>query len=143
MSKERFVRWQGYTMTQMSVVVALLGALSLAALAFSMSLAQDTSFKPVGCQAVAFVVAAVLFLVSTLCSVGANLTRLLDFRLTAKKVRGAEAVPEQFGADSDGYGRATWFLVWVTVYTLLAGVVLLAWGVLPSAFARVLSGAGL
>lgn len=143
-SRERFVRWQAYTTAQMSVVVALLGALSLAGLGFSVSLAQDQAFKPVGSHAVAFLAASLLFFLATLFSVGANLTRLIDFRLTAAKVRaGSTAVPPTFlGAGVKCYSKATWFLVWSTVLSLLFAVIFLGCGVLPGIFSRVLSGAG-
>lgn len=140
----RFVRWQSYTMAQMSVVLALLGALSLSAFGYSVALAQDAEFKPIGWQAYAYIAAALSFLIACLASVVANLTRLLDFRLTARKARGRDGDPEgAFGLDSNAFGKATWALVWITTATLTLGIILMASVILPGAFSRVLSGAGL
>jgi len=124
---ERFVRWQGQTMAQLSVVLSLVGVLALGGLGLSFSLVQQLSFNPVGCYAIFFLVASFSFLVAALSSVAATITRLLDFRLTAKKVRNG-AVEEPltfFGTDASGYGKATWRLLWSTLLFLTLSVVLL------------------
>lgn len=125
---ERFVRWQGHTMGQMSVVLALLGSLSIGGLGLCFSLLQQASFKPSGIYAAAFLIALLALFIASLSSIAATVTRLLDFRLTAQKIRrGEQDEPlTYFGADSTGYGKATWRLFWCTAISLCIAVVLLS-----------------
>lgn len=127
-NKERFVRWQGQAMAQMSVVLALLSSLSIAGLGLSFSLLQQTSFKPTGCYAVLFLLALLAFFVASLAAIVATITRLLDFRLTAQKVRNGEQVDPltYFGTDATGYGKATWRLFWCTAISPCLAIVLVA-----------------
>lgn len=125
---ERFIRWQGNTMGQMSIVLGLFATLSVGGLGFCFSLLQHSSFKPTGWYAAAFIMTLLSFLVASLSGVAATVTRLLDFRLTARKVRCGE--PEEpltfFGTDASGYGKATWHLLWCTSVSLCLAVALLA-----------------
>jgi len=125
---ERFVRWQGHTMAQMSVVLALLGSLSIGGLGLCFSLLQQGSFKPTGCYATAFLLTLVALFIASLSSITATVTRLLDFRLTAQKVRsGDQDEPlTYFGTDATGYGKATWRLFWCAAVSLFIAVVLLS-----------------
>lgn len=124
---DRFIRWQGHTMAQMSVVLALLSTLSIGGLGLSFSLIQQPSFKPVGCYAVAVLFALLCFFVSSLVSIIATVTRLLDFRLTAQKIRNGtqDESLTYFGTDANGYGKATWRLFWVAAVSLFIAVILL------------------
>jgi hypothetical protein len=127
MSSERFVRWQTQTIAQLSGAFSLFAALSIGGLGFTFSLLGRENFVPVGCYAVAFLLSMVCFFVASACSVAATVTRLLDFRLTAQKVRnddGFEPITF-FGTDANGYGRATWRLFWVMLATFSIGVLLL------------------
>lgn len=125
---KRFIRWQGHTMAQMSVVLALLSGLSLGGLGLCFSLLQQPSFKPSGGYAAIFLLTLLALLVAVLSSITATVTRLLDFRLTAQKVRSGEQDEPltDFGTDATGYGKATWRLFWCTAVLLCIAVVLLS-----------------
>lgn len=71
---ERFVRWQGHTMAQMSVVLALLGGIALGGLGLCFSLLQEDSFKPAGSYATVFLLALLALFVAALASIAANVT---------------------------------------------------------------------
>ncbi len=142
--KERFVRWQGHTMAQMSVVLALLGTLSLGGLALCFSLLQQSSFKPSGLYAAAFLVCLLALLIASVASISATVTRLLDFRLTTQRLRhGVQVEPlTYFGANANAFGKATWRLFWCAAGSLILAVVLLALVVAKIYLGRVLDAVG-
>lgn len=111
-NKVLFVRWQGHTMAQMSVVLALLSSLSIAGLGLCFSLIQRSSFNPTGCYAVIFLLCLFALFIASLSAITATVTHLLDFRLTAQKVRNGEQDEPftYFGTSANGYGQATWRL---------------------------------
>jgi hypothetical protein len=115
-------------MDQMSVVLALLSSLSIAGLGLCFSLVQQLSFKPTGCYAVLFLFALVALFIASLSAITATVTRLLDFRLTAQKIRNGEQDEPltYFGTDANGYGKATWRLFWCTTISLCIAVVLVS-----------------
>ena len=121
---DRFVRWQSQSMAQMSVALALLSGLSFGGLALCFSQVQIDSFKPVGSDALVFLAGMSALLVASFSSVTATVTRLLDFRLTAQKVRRekSEAFVTYLGTDATGYGKATWRLLWLTAACLLIAI---------------------
>lgn len=106
MGNERFVRWQGQTISQLSTALALFSGLSVGGLGFLLSLLRDASFKPTGILAVLFLLAFLSLLVASISSCAAVVTRLLDFRLTAQKLRNMNTEPlTLFGTDSSVYGK--------------------------------------
>lgn len=125
MGNERFVRWQGQTISQLSTALALFSGLSVGGLGFLLSLLRDASFKPTGILAVLFLLAFLSLLVASISSCAAVVTRLLDFRLTAQKLRNMNTEPlTLFGTDSSGYGKATWILFWVLLMSFSIGILL-------------------
>jgi hypothetical protein len=124
MSDERFIRWQGNTLAQFSTALSLLSGLALAGLGFLFSLLRDPKFAPTGCYAALFLLALAGFFVAAAAGVLAVITRLLDFRLTARKVRNNPNEPLTiFGTDSSGYGKVTWRLFWVLLISFGVAVV--------------------
>ena len=76
-----------------------------------------------------------LLLLAALLSCGAIITRLLDFRLTARKVRKEKNPTYEksltlFHLGPDAYGRATWGLFWFSCVLFLVGVILLAMSII-------------
>lgn len=125
MGNERFVRWQGQTISQLSTALALFSGLSVGALGFLFSLLQDTSFKPTGILALLFCIAFLSLLVASISGSAAVVTRLLDFRLTAQKLRKTNNEPlTLFGTDASRYGKATWILFWVLLVSFTIGILL-------------------
>ena len=130
MVDDRYSRWQGLSIAQLTVAVALISGLSVAGLGAGLSLLQNEKFllsPPYKCI---LAVSLVLLLVAAFLSCGAVITRLLDFRLTAREVRKKQR-PEYkkaltlFGFNSEAYGRATWSLFWSSFASFTLGVVLL------------------
>jgi len=134
MAETRYSRWQGLAITQFSVAIALISGLSLSGLAVAFSLLQNKEFTPGGCTKLTFVLSFPFLLLATAFSVGAVISRTLDFRLTARKARN-DSDPEYarkltlFRLGRDCYGRISWFLFWFACLTLLFGVILLLFSI--------------
>ncbi|ENC9782875.1 hypothetical protein L4Z64_000942 [Pseudomonas aeruginosa] len=125
MSNERFVRWQGQTISQLSTALALFSGLSVGGLGFLFSLLRDASFKPTGILALLFLLAILSLLVASTSGSAAVVTRLLDFRLTAQKLRKTNNEPlTLFGTDASWYGKATWILFWILLVSFTIGILL-------------------
>jgi hypothetical protein len=127
MDNTRFVRWQGLAISQLAVAVALISGLSVSALALGMSLLQNKEFVPVGIFAKAFAWSFPLLLLAALASSSAVVSRLLDVRLTARKVRKKQDPKYTrpltlFWLGPEAYGKITWFLFWVGCLAFLGGI---------------------
>jgi hypothetical protein len=130
MADERYSRWQGLAIAQLSIAVALISGLSVAGLGAGLSLLQNKDFylsQPYNCI---FAVSLILLLIAAFFSCGAVITRLLDFRLTAREVRKKQR-PEYnkpltiFGSGSEDYSHATWRLFWSSCAAFALGAILL------------------
>ena len=130
MADERYIRWQGQAIAQLSVAVALISGLSVSSLAVGFSLLQNKEFVPFGAFKVMFAWSFPLLILAALFSYIAVVSRLLDFRLTARKVR-KNKNPDYsrpltiFWLGPDAYGRITWGMFWLGCIFFLAGVFLL------------------
>jgi len=118
----RYIRWQGLAINQLSIAVSLISGLSAAGIGFGVSQLGGESGISI------YLVLASIFMLglAALCSAGAVVTRLLDFRLTARKVRKDEKPDYDkplkiFLKDKEEYGRATWRLFWVGQISFLLG----------------------
>jgi hypothetical protein len=131
MTGSRYNRWQGLAIAQFSVAVALISALSVAGISAGMSLLQNKEFMhELPCKG-ALAGALLSFAIAAACSCIAVVTRTLDFRLTARKVRqdrnpGSMRPLTIFGLDAEACGRASWFLFWVSLLSFGVGGLLLA-----------------
>jgi hypothetical protein len=129
MTDDRYNRWQGLGIAQLSIAIALISSLSVAGLGAGLSLLQNKEYL-LAAPKYLFLASLLFLFIALLTSFGAIITRLLDFRLTARKVRTAmkQAYDKPltiFWLDSDSYGNLTWGLFWVSCFTFLLGVVLL------------------
>ena len=126
MADDRYNRWQGLGIAQLSVAVALISGLSVAGLGVGLALLQNKEFLLTAPKCI-FSASLLILLIAALLSCGAVITRLLDFRLTARKVR-KDMKPTYdkpltiFWLGPDG---ATWGLFWSSCLTFLLGVILL------------------
>ncbi len=123
--EERFVRWQGLSIAQLSFAINLFVGFTVAVLAFSLSLLRELSFAPSRNYAIMYLLSLLLLSAGALCGIGAVVTRLLDFRATTQKIRLQQKVPVSedvavIGDYTKGMGKATWRLFWL----LLAGFTL-------------------
>lgn len=130
MTDPRYIRWQGLAIAQFSVAVALISGLSVAGLGLGLSLLQNKEFLLPPAFRPYFAASLALLLCAAFLSCAAVVTRTLDFRLTARKVR-KDSKPTYdmpltiFRAGPDAYGRATWRLFWSGCATFILGVALL------------------
>jgi hypothetical protein len=130
MTETRYNRWQGLAMAQFSVAIALISGLSISGLAVGFTLLQNKDFTPGGNIKLAFALSFPLLLLAAFFSSGAVISRTLDFRLTARKVRKDQNSNYArkltwFGLGADCYGCISWFLFWFSCLALFAGVTLL------------------
>ena len=133
---ERFVRWQGYTMGQLTFVLNMFFGLSVAALAFAFSLIKDKEFTLSSCPKLLFQIGVVSLCIAVFVSCAAVVSRLFDYRYTAQKVRADE---KEEGEESAVYkykssilGRLTWRLFWAQVVTMGLGLLGIFVGVLAA-----------
>jgi heme/copper-type cytochrome/quinol oxidase subunit 1 len=128
MADERYNRWQGLAIAQLTVAVALVSGLSVSGLAVGFSLLQNKEFAPCGISLVMFIGSFPLLLIAALLSFVAVISRTLDFRLTARKVR-KDQNPDYsrplkiFRLGKDEYGRITWLSFWLGCAAFLLGVI--------------------
>ena len=134
MASDRYIRWQGYTITQLTFALNLFFGMSVGTLAFAFTLVKDKEFVLLGCPKTLFQIALVSLCLAVLVSCGAVVSRLLDFRFTAKKIRSVEtANNEESGVYKYRYrvlGQLTWRLFWMQLATLVIGLVGVITGVL-------------
>ena len=130
MADIRYNRWQGLAIGQLSVVVALISGLSVGSLGIGLSLIQKEGFSPHGSFKSMFVWSFIPLFFAVLFSCCTVITRLLDFRLTARQVRKKQNPNYNrpltiFWLSSNVYGRATWALFWLSCVFFIVGIALL------------------
>lgn len=124
---QRFIRWQSQTIAQLTFAINLFAGLSVAAFGVGVSLMREPSFSPSPCYALVYLGSLAFLGISTLTGVAATLTRLLDFRATARTVRLRQKVgtPTDVafaGDEAKALGKATWRFFWALLLTFLLGI---------------------
>ncbi|HEV2799818.1 MAG TPA: hypothetical protein VGW12_04940 [Pyrinomonadaceae bacterium] len=130
MGSERFIRWQGYTLNQVSFAINLFIGLSTATLGFSVSLLIDEKFVLHGRPKYIFTLGLLSQLLSLFFGVAAVMSRTLDFRYTAQVARNDEK-----GRDEERtallrrrvrkFGKGTWFSFWTQIIFFVLGILCL------------------
>lgn len=123
---ERFAQWRERTRTQLGLAIQFFTALSAAGVAFIISMIRDTTFNPQGKERGVALAALSLLLIAVISGSVAVVTRLLDFRYTAQKIRACEEDQPWLKKNIDFVSRLTWFFLWVMLITLLLGIISLA-----------------
>jgi hypothetical protein len=137
MATERYNRWQGLAITQLSVAVALITALSLSSLAVGFELLQNKDFDPSESFKAVFGFSFIFLLLTAFSAVATVISRTLDFQLTARTVRKRQndsyAQPlTLFGLRPATYGRITWCLFGLSCVFFVVGFLcqsLVVWSV--------------
>lgn len=130
MADDRYNRWQAAATGQLTVAVALISGLSVAALGAGLSLLKEKDFAIQAPYGWLFAGAMGLLFLAAISSTLAVLSRLLDFRLTARKVR-KDKFPaydkslRMFRLNADEFGEMTWRLLWMAVLAFSVGSALL------------------
>lgn len=122
-NRQGFIRWNGYTMAQFTVVIALLSTLSVSALGAGIALLQRPPVSQVGAHSLSFAIGMLLFILTILLALLATISRTLDFRMTARKVRGRTDC-RMFGCDDKQLGQISWFLFWSGTAAFMVGAFL-------------------
>lgn len=130
LARERFNRWQGLAIAQLSVAVALISGLSVAGLSVGLTLIRDEKFMHGLALKSAFASAMLFLLLAAFCSCATVVTRVLDFHLTARKVRkemdsGYDRSLTMFWLGPRAYGLFTWGLFGLSCLSFAGGAVLL------------------
>ncbi|HAI94125.1 MAG TPA: hypothetical protein DCM36_05225 [Xanthomonadaceae bacterium] len=107
-------------MAQFTVAIALISTLSIAAINAGLSLLKIQPVMNIGAHSLCFAISLFLFVLAILLALLATVSRALDFRLTAHKVRGQKDIT-MFGLDDKQYGRISWCLFWSALLALLLG----------------------
>jgi len=113
---EPYSRWQGFRINQLSVCISLFLTFAVATLGFSINLLVQPVYPFTACSAKVFFLASLFSgLISVALGSVACLTRLEDFRKTAKVVRhrstpNMKAEVDRWREDSKRLGQWTWRL---------------------------------
>ncbi|WP_198263133.1 hypothetical protein [sulfur-oxidizing endosymbiont of Gigantopelta aegis] len=127
---EKFIRWQGITISQLSYSINLILTFSVAAIGFSVSLLISENFKPTSCQAYAFFLSLLLLLASGALGIWCTINRLRDFRAIAKitnlkRKDGNESELADLRELTKKLGKKTWGIFWWQIGTFSAGIFIL------------------
>jgi len=119
-NNERFVRWNGYAMAQFGVAIALISALSLSAIGIGLTLLERDEFRVVGAHSLCFAISLLLFVAAIVLALLSTISRLMDFRLTARVARDRPDA-HMFGLDKDQFSKLSWGLFWTATIAFLVG----------------------
>ena len=128
MASDKFIRWQEYRIEQLAFAQNLFLGLSVGALAFGISLVRDEGFFLSGRSKIVFGVGLAALALSIVLGCAAVVSRLLDFRSTAAKIRADEkddAANEAgvYKNRSEVFGTLTWSLFWLELLSFVIGLV--------------------
>lgn len=127
---EKFIRWQGITITQLSYSINLILTFSVAALGFGVSLLLSEEFNPTSCQAYAYFSSLFLLLASGAFGIWCTINRLRDFRATAKicslkrKDENNSELPD-LRELTKKLGKKTWGIFWWQIGSFSVGILIL------------------
>lgn len=107
-------------MAQFTIAIAMISTLSLAGISIGLSLLKNPPVASAGPHSLAFAISLLLFALAIVFSLLATVSRTLDIRLTARKVRGRTDT-RVFGLDDKRYGRISWCLFWYALAAFLLG----------------------
>lgn len=119
-SKLRYVRWQGMAIAQFTIAIALVSTLSVAELGAGLQLLLQSGFGRHGDCTLAFVLSVFLLMLAVGLCLLATISRALDFRLTARKVRGRLDL-KLFALNKGQYGRISWLAFWMGLLVFVFG----------------------
>lgn len=127
--KGSFIRWQSITIAQLTYAVNLILGLSVATLAFQVTLLLNKDFVPSSWQKCSFSISLLLLLVSVALGLWCVINRLKDFRATTKVARkrengASETELEPLRNVYRELDKKTWGIFWWQVGTFGAGVLL-------------------
>lgn len=120
--KERYVRWQNYRITQLSFSINLFLGFAVASLAYAINLKLGGNLH----QALPLDCVIILWSVSAALGCAATVSRLLDYRHTAKKIKDGGCFSTFMAKWS---GSVTWGCFWLQILAYTVGAYLFIHGV--------------
>ncbi|MCG7934264.1 MAG: hypothetical protein JAY68_06415 [Candidatus Thiodiazotropha taylori] len=129
-NREKFIRWQGRAITQLSYSINLILTFSIAGLGFGASLLFNESFEPTLCQACSILASLFLLLISVAFGVWCTINRLRDFRATKditnikRKDESSQELPS-LRDFANKLGNKTWGIFWWQIGTFTSGIVIM------------------
>lgn len=121
--QDRYIRWQDYRITHLSFAINLFLGFAVASLAYAVNLKLES--KPHGNVPIETVI--IWWSVSAAFGCVATMSKLLDYRYTAKKIRDGGSFNTFMAKHC---GPVTWGSFWVQVATYAAGSSIFISGVL-------------
>lgn len=119
-NNEKYIRWQGITLNQVTFAINLLLGLATATLGFSVALLKDKEFVPTGSIKCFFTAALFLQLISLFSGISAVISRTIDFRYTARIARATNEPNARLRVKR--LGKATWFFFWLQIGSFAFGI---------------------
>ena len=127
---EKFIRWQGRAITQLSYAINIIMTFSVASVGFGASLLINQNFNPTSCQAYVFFASLFLLLTSIAFGVWCTINRLRDFRATKeitnikRKDENSQELP-RLRDFANKLGNRTWGIFWWQIGTFTAGIIIM------------------
>jgi len=122
--KERYVRWQNYRINQLSFSINLFLGFAVASLAFVINIKLNS--EPGSTENVELFSSIYWWSASAILGVISSLSRLLDFRYTARKIKDSDVCDKR---RAKFFGKVTWGTFWSQVITYIIGGYLFISGV--------------
>jgi len=121
MDTEKFTHWQQRTIEQLGFSINLILTLALGALGYLLAKYDKTNTARL--SKYTFVITSILLLLALLFGIVASITRLYDFRFTARIIRQqSEVERDRLRAITDRLGSCTWFFFWAETVAFALGV---------------------
>ncbi|MCU7851066.1 MAG: hypothetical protein KZQ80_02520 [Candidatus Thiodiazotropha sp. (ex Monitilora ramsayi)] len=113
--RERYVRWQNYRINQLTFSINLFLGFAVASLAYVINIKLNE--KP-GTINPDLLFPIYWWSASAVLGTVASLSRLLDFRYTARKIKDSSECDKK---TAKFFGKATWVTFWMQVITYIVG----------------------
>ncbi len=127
---DKYIRWQGVCIAQLSYSINLILTFTVAAIGFEVTLLLNNDFIPTSWQSCLFSISLLSLLASGAFGIWCTVNRLRDFRATAnianlkRKKEEADKINE-LRALTDNLGKKTWGIFWWQIGSFALGILLL------------------
>ncbi len=127
-NKNSFIRWQGITINQLAFTTNLIFTITIAVIGFLVSIITKDSFVLSCVEKYFYTIGFAVLIISFISGIVINLTRLYDYRLTAKTAREEEEADpnsiklEALRSRTKILGKATWIILWIQLISFGLGI---------------------
>lgn len=133
---ESFIRWEAYTIAQLSYAINLILILSVAGIGFITSSLLSDKYNQISWLSDMFIISILLLLVSAAFGLWSIINRLRVFRATTlmERIR-HEHVPHSFERLyklTEGLDEAIWPIFWCQIAIFSAGIIAFVFSVISS-----------